>query len=103
MRRQNHRGRESTKQITNNMVKVDPEADPKLEMKQSLASLGSRVTEAPLKQVEQQEANLPSLLSWQRLERVFWSACVSSPETRVVNIKTTSANIKGVFIVREKE
>ena len=36
------------KQITNREVKTDPAADPKSEIKQSLAVLDARVREAPL-------------------------------------------------------
>ena len=36
------------KQITNRSVKIDPEVDPKPQIKHALAALDARVMEAPL-------------------------------------------------------
>ena len=58
------------KQNTNREVKTEPIVDDKPEIKHDLAGLYARVTEAPLLQLAQQEANFQTLFNEQRLEIV---------------------------------
>ena len=58
------------KQITNREVKTEPFVEDKPAIKHDLAGLSSRVMEAPLLQLAQQEANVPTLFNSQRLEIV---------------------------------